>query len=247
MAEEFYNETDDFEVRPKMPEDKEALDRYYKFIGERLRNAREQSGCTLANLAKGIGLTSSAVSNYESGIRQIPVHILQEFARVLGKPLHYFLGPGVEDPSLIQATLKTAIERFSDAFFIEVLYEIKDGNVSPIEELFSLIPVPVDIGKDHHFAIREFNESEGTLNYYVCKWYKPETVIRVIPLLWRKTSQNLTPPKPEDWVIAERGDTEMLELVQFKNVSPSKTFDKTESFTINIRAIVISKLERLVK
>lgn len=249
MVHEFDEATEDFQEKSKTIEDKEALERYYKFIGERLRNAREQSGYTLAKLANGIGLTSAAVANYESGIRQIPVHVLQEFAKVLGKPLHYFLGPDVEAPALIGTALKTAIERFTDAAFVEVIFEIKEGVFNHPESLFSpLIPVPAEIANDQHFAVRELDNNTGVFRYYICKWYKPKITAKGIPFLWQTRTNKHIPLNPEDWVIAEHGDTQVFELVQFKDVTPSTSYKgKDDPRMVNICAVIIAKLERLVK
>jgi transcriptional regulator with XRE-family HTH domain len=227
---------------------KEALENYYRIIGERIKKAREETGYTQGTVANSLSLTTAAIANYEAGTRQIPIHALVHLAQVFGKPLNYFLGPDVETPLLLKKGLKAAIERFTDASYIESIYELRDGHLRSIESPEPMIPLPLDIAKDHHLAIREYNERAGTYNYYLCKFYHPDHRLTGIPLINRKTIREYIMPEPDDWVIAEIGDTGQAEMVQFKNMTPSAKRESTrDNYTVNIRYLVIARIERLVK
>jgi len=67
----------------------------YTEVGRRIQRAREQAGLSQAELASSIGCTQSALSNYELGKRRIYLTNLEQVARVLKKPLSYF----IESPS----------------------------------------------------------------------------------------------------------------------------------------------------
>ncbi len=231
MARVYYEEKENNEVVPKNFSDKEALENYYKNLGERIKKARDRIGFTQAKAAKAIGLTPSALANYEAGTRQIPVHILLDLASRLGKPVHYFLGPSVKPSLLIQNALKEAVERFTDAIYISDFMELRNGKLEDIEKPEPMIPLPPGIAKDHHFALRVFNEKTETYDYWICRYYS--------------TIKNYN-IQQNDWVIAEKGDSFKYELVQFKNVTPS-IIDKDKTYERNVMAIVIAKVERLVK
>ena len=244
-SEDYYEEIDEVEVTPKEPDDKEALEKYYKNLGERIKQAREESGYTQVKLAQKIGLTPSAISNYEAGIRQIPVHILLDISKFLNKPLQYFLGPDFEPVSILTNALKETIEKFTSASYLSDFFELDVGKLSPIGKPQPLIPVPPEIAKDHHFALRQFNDKTQTYNYYICKWHKGKP--KTTGFIFKRHVLEYIPPEPEDWVIATDGDSEYLELVQYKNVTPSKIYTKGDPYEINVVAKVIARVERLVK
>lgn len=68
-------------------------------IGKRLREAREKTGLSQAQLAKELGYESAtAVSLIEAGERRFKMEDLQKAADVLHRPIGYFLGQ--EDPPM---------------------------------------------------------------------------------------------------------------------------------------------------
>lgn len=241
---DYYEISENDEVMPRDFEDKMFLEAYYKRIGERIRKAREETGYTLQKVAGNLGVTPSAIANYESGIRQIPVHILLELAKILGKPLQYFLGPDAETPLLLTLSLKSAVERYTEASYIDSFFELIDGKLVPLERPEPMIPVPPDIAKNHQFALRQYNEKTGTYNYLICKHYFSQPKKKGI--IFKKVTEQFIPPAPDDWVIAEVGDTGKKEIVQFKNVTPSPGWGEKQ-YVINVRALVLARIERLVK
>ncbi len=64
---------------------------YYVRLGARIRAAREAANITQSELAERIGVTSSAVTMWEGGARAISIEYLDRLARVLDRPLQFFL------------------------------------------------------------------------------------------------------------------------------------------------------------
>ena len=63
----------------------------YRVFLERLRKARTVAELTQAEVARRLGRPQSYVSKSESGERRVDVVELDEFARLYGQPLTYFL------------------------------------------------------------------------------------------------------------------------------------------------------------
>lgn len=66
----------------------------YELIGERLVKARQEQGIGQKVLASMLGYTTSAISQYETGKRRIPLTDLEQIAATLNRPLTYFLEVG---------------------------------------------------------------------------------------------------------------------------------------------------------
>jgi transcriptional regulator with XRE-family HTH domain len=63
----------------------------YGDVGKKIQQAREDAGLSQEELASMLGITQSALSNYELGKRRLHLANLQEIARNLNKPLACFL------------------------------------------------------------------------------------------------------------------------------------------------------------
>lgn len=61
-------------------------------IGRRIQEAREEAGLSQEELASRLGITQSALSNYELGKRRLHLSNLQKIAGALNRPLNCFLG-----------------------------------------------------------------------------------------------------------------------------------------------------------
>lgn len=60
-------------------------------LGNRIRQARKDAGLSQVRLAQLLNTTQSAVSLYEAGQRAVGIDMLLNVARILNRPLHYFL------------------------------------------------------------------------------------------------------------------------------------------------------------
>jgi transcriptional regulator with XRE-family HTH domain len=61
-------------------------------LGNRIRTARRDAGMSQGQLAQNLNTTQSAISLYEAGQRSVGIDMLLSVARILNRPLHYFLG-----------------------------------------------------------------------------------------------------------------------------------------------------------
>ncbi len=61
-------------------------------LGNRIRTARRDAGMSQGQLATALSTTQSAISLYEAGQRSVGIDMLLNVARILNRPLHYFLG-----------------------------------------------------------------------------------------------------------------------------------------------------------
>lgn len=58
---------------------------------ERIKNLREDLDLTQKQIAERLYINRSAYSNYESGIRSIPIEILSELADIFGTSVDYLI------------------------------------------------------------------------------------------------------------------------------------------------------------
>ena len=63
----------------------------YKKIGRKIQKAREEAGFSQEEMASQLGYTQAALSNYELGKRRLYLANIEQIARLLNKPLSYFL------------------------------------------------------------------------------------------------------------------------------------------------------------
>ena len=61
-------------------------------LGSRIRSARRDAGMSQGQLAQALNTTQSAISLYEAGQRSVGIDMLLNVAKILNRPLHYFLG-----------------------------------------------------------------------------------------------------------------------------------------------------------
>ena len=61
-------------------------------LGNRIRTARRDAGMSQGQLATALNTTQSAISLYEAGQRSVGIDMLLNVAKILNRPLHYFLG-----------------------------------------------------------------------------------------------------------------------------------------------------------
>jgi transcriptional regulator with XRE-family HTH domain len=68
-----------------------------KLIGNRIREARKDSGLTQLEIGKHLDLTQGMINKIETGQNAITLANLFKLAEVLNRPLAYFLGIDVGD------------------------------------------------------------------------------------------------------------------------------------------------------
>jgi len=63
----------------------------FKDIGFKIQMAREEKGLSQEQLARALGCSQPALSNYEKGKRRLYLSHLEKLSEVLGKPPEYFM------------------------------------------------------------------------------------------------------------------------------------------------------------
>jgi transcriptional regulator with XRE-family HTH domain len=71
---------------------------WFKEMGKKIQKAREEMGMTQMDLARAMGITQAALSNYELGKRRLYLHQIEDIARLLNKHLDYFIPSPAENP-----------------------------------------------------------------------------------------------------------------------------------------------------
>ncbi len=84
-----------------------------RIIGALLRQARQDRGKSVKDLATRLGVTPRRISDYELGHKPVPLSQLQEVADMLGVPMSYFIDEGV-GPIGEQELLRSQFDKFSE-------------------------------------------------------------------------------------------------------------------------------------
>lgn len=65
----------------------------FKEIGSKIQQAREAKGYSQKQLARQVGCSQSALSNYEKGKRRLYLSQLEAIAQALNMPIDFFMEP----------------------------------------------------------------------------------------------------------------------------------------------------------
>lgn len=79
-------------------------------LGGRIRTARRDASMSQGQLAQALNTTQSAISLYEAGQRSVGIDMLLSVARILNRPLHYFLGEDGEMLYVKDSDIATLID-----------------------------------------------------------------------------------------------------------------------------------------
>jgi len=95
----------------------------YEKIGRRLQEAREEAGLSQEELAKKIGCSQAALSNYELGKRRLYLVNLQRIGQLLGKQVTYFLDESDEEQPLSMDELNKIVK---EQYMREILLSARE-------------------------------------------------------------------------------------------------------------------------
>ena len=84
-----------------------------RIIGALLRQARQDKGRSVKELAARLGVTTRRISDYELGRKPVPLAQLQEAADMLTVPMSYFIDEGI-GPVGEQELLRSQFDKFSE-------------------------------------------------------------------------------------------------------------------------------------
>ena len=105
----------------------------FRDIGIKIQSAREEKGLSQEQLARLIGCSQSALSNYEKGKRRLYLSQLEKMAEILDKPLEYFVetlghnqhSPVVPDRNQSFVEIMNQLNRLTDEDISEVMNYVR--------------------------------------------------------------------------------------------------------------------------
>ena len=86
----------------------------WSYIGGRIRGAREARHLSLRELADQLGTSHTTVREWEKGTRPVQFPDLERLARLLEKPVQFFLPGWYVDPSGLSPELAQLIDRLNN-------------------------------------------------------------------------------------------------------------------------------------
>jgi Zn-dependent peptidase ImmA (M78 family)/transcriptional regulator with XRE-family HTH domain len=120
-------------------------------LGERLRQARELSSFSQGEAAQALGITSAALSQYETGKRRIEALTLERIARLYGVPVTYFFtaldATNQQEQSDWETALRTMAKTLASVSKAGIAKLIRLIHV--LEDLYRLTATPF-LGMPHH-------------------------------------------------------------------------------------------------
>lgn len=104
----------------------------YRDIGKRLQRAREEAQMSQEEMARRLGITQAALSNYELGKRRLYLQNLEQIASILNKPIAYFLEEEPEVGAAAQPPGEDASEITKE--ILSLISELPDEELENIRE-----------------------------------------------------------------------------------------------------------------
>lgn len=105
----------------------------FKDIGLKIQIAREEKGLSQEQLARALGCSQPALSNYEKGKRRLYLSHLEKLSEILEKPLEYFM----ENNTLPPMSHESAPA--GDQHLHQLLENIRELNDTELEELYNYV------------------------------------------------------------------------------------------------------------
>jgi len=140
-----------------LPSGEEAIQLRHRIIGALLRQARQEEGKSLKDLAQVLGCSPRRIASYERGERPIPVVELEIIARALNRSLSYFLS---EEYSPLGRWEKEQ-ERINA--FLELPEEIQEFVIKPVNR--SYLEVAMRLSEMPASALRTIAEGLLEITY----------------------------------------------------------------------------------
>lgn len=95
---------------------------FYKNLGQKLKHLRKSSGMTQEQLGALLGITKSAMVNYESGIRKIPFDLLVQITKHFNITIDSLIMKQITLADVIQNEIgATALTEQQEALLIQFI------------------------------------------------------------------------------------------------------------------------------
>ncbi len=111
----------------------------FKNIGKKIQEAREEKGMTQVDLARALGITQAALSNYELGKRRLYIHQIETMAGLLDKSISFFvkdMGNAVNDGEVI--TGENGLEQLRNRV-VDRISRLSENDLQSIDEYITYL------------------------------------------------------------------------------------------------------------
>jgi transcriptional regulator with XRE-family HTH domain len=115
--------------------DKEDASVSSRDIGLKIQLAREERGMSQEQLARALGCSQSALSNYEKGKRRLYLSHLEKLSEILDKPLEYFM----ESRNGAPGAAESGEYRGQFMQLINSLYKLSEDQVKDVHDYVEYI------------------------------------------------------------------------------------------------------------
>ena len=166
-----------------------------QFIGQQIKAARERKGLTQADLAKALGRSTGAVSNYENGVSTVHLTDLRQLIQIL-EVSYEFLVDGTETKGLGLRFAPTSTE----GYLAEVKVFLEAIEYEHRENLTEVLKLIRDVSQRERY-LRQFAEDDqqdeipslnDMLNQFVSDLHAQRTKLLELGFDWAITGM---PPK----------------------------------------------------
>ncbi len=139
------------------------------FIGGRVRELRKAQGRTLADVAAGVGISVSYLSQIERDVSRLPIAVLKRIADELGVHMNWFFRTGVQGPADERDVIVRASNRRNLTFTgLGITEELLSPNLAgPLELLISTIDAGADSELYSHDGAEAGLVMQGTMQLWV--------------------------------------------------------------------------------
>lgn len=113
----------------------EELEAFYLAVGQRIREAREESKLTQAELGEKLNVSGQSIGHWESAERKIPLHMLMNISIELMTPFTWFIGlPADEGAIAVAKGIEDSLVRFA-----KLAQSLKEQAAEPEANLLSAV------------------------------------------------------------------------------------------------------------
>ena len=139
------------------------------FIGGRVRELRKAQGRTLADVAAGVGISVSYLSQIERDVSRLPIAVLKRIADELGVHMNWFFHTGVQGPADERDVIVRSSNRRNLTFTgLGITEELLSPNLAgPLELLISTIDPGADSELYSHDGAEARLVIQGTMQLWV--------------------------------------------------------------------------------
>lgn len=112
----------------------------WAYIGSRIAKAREEHGWSTEELARRCKTSGATMSRWQSGKQRISFDDLEQLAKLLEKPVQFFLPEWYVDPENLPPQIARLTNRIAQIPAGEMQRRVIDGLIDQVDTLLDVIP-----------------------------------------------------------------------------------------------------------